>query len=184
MTATEHVILVDANDNPIGTAEKIHAHRQSLCHRAFSVFIARQRPHLEFLLQQRAAGKYHSPHLWTNTCCSHPRPHEDIITAAQRRLKEEMNLTTSLKVIGKFHYIAHFNNGLTENEIDYVLIGTIEEEIIQPNPAEVAAYRWISLARLKKELMEQSAQFTPWLRQVVEIIEKNREKCFLEMSTP
>src|SRR5688572_19856105 len=148
MTATEQVILVDENDNPIGTAEKMAAHRENRCHRAFSVFILRKHPQLEILLQQRASHKYHSPNLWTNTCCSHPRPGEEVIEAGQRRLKEEMGMDCELRSLGSFHYIAHFDNGLTENEVDHVLVGFGEENQIQPNKEEVGAYRWISLPDL------------------------------------
>ena len=162
MTATEQVILVDEDDNLIGTAEKMQAHRDNLCHRAFSVFIFRQNSQLEVLLQQRAAGKYHSPLLWTNTCCSHPRPGEEIIAAGERRLAEEMGIHTTLQWVDKFHYIAHFNNGLTENEVDHVLIGFYEKSFT-PNPAEVAAYEWLSPETLNQKLIENPHQFTPWL---------------------
>src|ERR1700733_9034100 len=104
MSATEHVILVDENDKEVGTAEKIQAHRESLRHRAFSVFIFREQPEVELLLQQRADEKYHSAGLWTNTCCSHPRPGEDILLAGQRRLQEEMGISVPLKSLGWFHY--------------------------------------------------------------------------------
>ncbi len=170
MTATEYVILVDQNDNPIGTAEKLDAHRKGLCHRAFSVFIFRNQPEKQLLLQQRAKNKYHSPGLWTNTCCSHPRLDEDIIQAGERRLKEEMGITATLKSIGQFHYIAHFNNGLTENEVDHVLVGTLENESFQPNPDEVEYYRWITLSDLQHELSLNSDQFTPWLKQALSLL--------------
>ena len=170
MTATEYVILVDQNDKPIGVAEKLEAHRKGLCHRAFSVFIFRNSPQKELLLQQRAKGKYHSPGLWTNTCCSHPRPNEEIIQAGERRLLEEMGVTTKLKSVGKFHYIAHFNNGLIENEVDYVLVGTLENELFQPNPAEVKAYRWITLDDLEQELAAHPERFTPWLSQALIVL--------------
>src|SRR5260221_9979820 len=104
MAATEQVILVDENDNPIGTAEKLQAHQEGLRHRAFSVFIFCDGL---LLLQQRAKEKYHSPNLWTNTCCSHPRPGEENIAAGERRLKEEMGLDVSLRTAVQFHYIAH-----------------------------------------------------------------------------
>ncbi len=169
MTATEQVILVDENDNPIGTAEKLRAHREGLRHRAFSVFIFYDGL---LLLQQRAKGKYHSPNLWTNTCCSHPRPGEDIVEAGQRRLQEEMGLKVALTAVGRFHYIAHFNNGLTENEVDHVLVGNIHQQFITPNKAEVAAYRWVSLAELRKELTDIPEKFTPWLTDALEIIVK------------
>jgi isopentenyl-diphosphate delta-isomerase type 1 len=173
MTATEHVILVDENDNPIGTAEKLYAHRNHLCHRAFSVFILRNQPHTEILLQQRAKDKYHSSLLWTNTCCSHPRPGEAILEAGQRRLKEEMGLDAKLHSVGSFHYIAHFSNGLAENEIDHVLLGYSNETTFSPNPSEVAAYRWISLPDLDQELKQHPEQFTPWFSQALHMVKKN-----------
>jgi isopentenyl-diphosphate delta-isomerase len=173
MTATEHVILVDEDDNYLGTAEKMTAHRDGLCHRAFSVFIFRASYQGEILLQQRAADKYHSPGLWTNTCCSHPRPNEDIITAGQRRLMEEMGIQTALTNIGRFHYIAPFDNGLTENEVDYVLAGTITQSDCQVNPAEVQAYRWISIPNLFIELQQTPEKFTPWLAKALTVLTKN-----------
>lgn len=173
MTATEHVILVDENDNTIGTAEKLSAHQNGQRHRAFSVFVLRKEPDLSVLLQKRSATKYHSPSLWTNTCCSHPRPGEDIIKAAERRLKEEMNIQIPLHPIGKFHYIAHFDNGLTENEIDHVLVGHFNQELIHPNPKEVADYRWVSFVDLKRELLTNSLQFTPWLDKALRVVENN-----------
>src|SRR3990167_9474353 len=105
MTATtEYVILVDEQDRPLGTAEKIEAHQKNLLHRAFSVFIFRAQPQLELLLQQRADSKYHAAGLWTNTCCSHPRLHEDILQAGQRRLQEELGFTAALQSLGWLHY--------------------------------------------------------------------------------
>lgn len=167
MTATEQVILVDKNDIPIGVSEKIAAHRDNLCHRAFSIFIFH---HHRILLQQRAATKYHTPSLWTNTCCSHPRPGESIIEAGQRRLKEEMGIETILTSQGFFHYIAHFANGLTENEVDHVLVGNIDYDVIQPNPTEVQAYRWVGLPELKQEIAENPHHFTPWLERALQFL--------------
>jgi isopentenyl-diphosphate Delta-isomerase len=172
MAATEQVILVDKSDNPIGTAEKLEAHRNALCHRAFSVFVLRFGTEYEVLLQQRAKEKYHSPNLWTNTCCSHPRPQEDIIEAGERRLREEMGFIVSLKNIGQFHYIAHFDNGLTENEVDHVLIGLLNDEKILPNPAEVQAYRWITIPNLKHELIFCPQQYTFWLMDALKVVEQ------------
>jgi isopentenyl-diphosphate delta-isomerase type 1 len=166
MAATEQVILVDENDNLIGTAEKLHAHREGLCHRAFSVFIFHNNL---LLLQQRAKDKYHSPNLWTNTCCSHPRPEEEIVMAGQRRLKEEMRLEVPLQIAGRFHYIAHFNNGLIENEVDHVLVGITHQTEIIPNEKEVQAYRWINLSELYHELDQFPERFTPWLKQALDI---------------
>ncbi len=168
MTATEHVILVDQDDNPVGTALKLPAHEQGLCHRAFSVFIFRGKEKKEILLQQRASNKYHSAGLWTNACCSHPRPGEDILEAGQRRLQEEMGIQTQLKWAGKFHYVAHFENGLIENEVDHVLVGWLEEDSFRVNPEEVQAYRWVDLIDLQRELVEKPEQFTPWFKQALE----------------
>ncbi len=173
MTATELVILVDENDQETGTAEKLLAHRDNLRHRAFSVFILRKNPEIEVLLQQRAASKYHSANLWTNTCCSHPRPGEEIIAAAARRLKEEMGMTVPLSSLGFFHYIAHFENGLVENEIDHVLIGWMKDEKILVNPIEVQAVRWIGLDELQNELKKFPEKFTPWLAEALRKVTNN-----------
>ena len=169
MAATEQVILVDENDNVIGTAEKLQAHREGLCHRAFSIFIFHNN---RLLLQQRAKDKYHSPNLWTNTCCSHPRPGEEIIIAGQRRLKEEMGLDVPLQIAGQFHYIAHFNNGLTENEVDHVLVGITHQTEIIPNEREAQAYRWIGMSELYDELAHFPERFTPRLKHALIIAEK------------
>lgn len=167
----ENVILVDANNNPLGTAEKLAAHEQNLLHRAFSVFIFRDSPKRELLLQQRAFGKYHSAGLWTNTCCSHPRPDENIIAAGQRRLQEELGFATELTELGWFHYNAHFANGLSENEIDHVLVGTIDANlVINFNPEEIHAVRWVTVDDLQRELAAEPARFTPWLKQALELI--------------
>jgi isopentenyl-diphosphate delta-isomerase type 1 len=173
MTATEHVILVDKNDKPLGTAEKLAAHQQGLCHRAFSVFIYRKSPKgAEILLQQRTLHKYHSPGLWTNTCCSHPRPGEDIVQAGQRRLREEMGISAPLRWVGSFHYIAHFENGLIENEVDHVLIGLMTDSAFQVNSNEVQDYRWVNVLDLKKELHLHPVRFTAWLKEALTMAEK------------
>jgi len=170
--AVEEVILVNELDKPIGTMEKLSAHRQGLCHRAFSVFVfKKENQSIELLLQQRAQKKYHSANLWTNTCCSHPRPSEDILSAAKRRLKEELGLSIALQVIDQFHYIATLENGLIENEIDHVLIGFYQGEPISLNPHEVAATQWIALPQLKKELQASPHLFTPWFKTALHIAE-------------
>src|SRR5579883_2704792 len=155
MPTTESVILVDTHDQEIGQAEKLEAHKKNLLHRAFSIFIFRHHEAtLELLLQQRAFHKYHSPGLWTNTCCSHPRPGEEVIAAGERRLEEEFGFTTRLKNVGWFHYNVHFPNGLAENEIDHVLIGVITPTIqLTPNPEEIATYRWVNISNLQQELL-------------------------------
>jgi isopentenyl-diphosphate delta-isomerase type 1 len=176
MTATEYVVLVDQFNQETGLAEKLEAHRQNLLHRAFSVFIFRNiaghEP--ELLLQQRALDKYHSPGLWTNTCCSHPRHGENIIKAGERRLHEELGMIAELRDLGWFHYNAHFPNGLSENEIDHVLTGYIgDDNVFEPNPDEVHAIRWVTVDVLKKEIAEEPEKFTPWLHKALEIVEKN-----------
>lgn len=167
----EYVILVDENDNPLGQQEKLLAHKLAQCHRAFSVFIYRKNVNneIEILLQQRHREKYHCGGLWTNTCCGHPRPGETTLDAATRRLFEEMGIQSELKEVGVFHYIAPFENGLTENEVDHVFIGTLQNEAITPNSEEVQDYRWVTLQNLKIELHEKAAQFTPWLKQALDI---------------
>lgn len=172
MTATEYVILVDDQDREIGLAEKLSAHQKNLQHRAFSVFIFRKNDNsLELLLQQRALHKYHCPGLWTNTCCSHPRAGEDILAAGHRRLQEEMGMSAELKNIGSFHYIAHFSNGLSENEIDHVLVGYVDQDVaVAPNPEEVGDYRWIELHALREEMTAHPTQFTPWLEKALDLI--------------
>ncbi len=176
MTATEYVVLVDDEDKQTGIAEKLEAHQKNLLHRAFSVFIFRQQiEQLELLLQQRALHKYHSPGLWTNTCCSHPRPDEDIVNAGERRLREELGLNIALKKVGKFCYNAHFANGLSEHELDHVLIGEIAVDAeVKPNPEEVEDYRWISVTDLQQELQLHPDHFTPWLLPALEIALKGR----------
>ena len=178
MTATEcvkpdYVILVDEQNKQIGLAEKLAAHQQNLLHRAFSVFIFRKTPQVEILLQQRALHKYHSPLLWTNTCCSHPRSGESVLDAGLRRLQEELGITAKLKDLGWFQYNAHFDNGLSEHEIDHVLVGEVAPDIlVAPNPDEVNAFRWVSVDDLRAEYAAHPEQFTPWMMQALEIAVK------------
>jgi isopentenyl-diphosphate delta-isomerase len=170
MTIEKHVILVDEHDRETGTAEKLEAHQENRLHRAFSIFIFNKNNQLELLLQQRAFTKYHCPGLWTNTCCSHPSPGESVVAAGERRLLEELGFATPLKQLSWFHYNAHFLNGLSENEIDHVLIGFVaDKNIVKPNPDEIHAYRWITPDALKVEMHANPAQFTPWLAQALEI---------------
>ncbi|OGT55130.1 MAG: isopentenyl-diphosphate delta-isomerase [Gammaproteobacteria bacterium RIFCSPHIGHO2_12_FULL_42_10] len=172
MSSTEYVVLVDEKDQEIGLSEKIKAHQKNLLHRAFSVFLFQGEPGKSaLLLQQRAFHKYHSQGLWTNACCSHPRKGEDIIEAGMRRLQEELGITTTLVDVGWFQYTAHFQNGLSENEVDHVLVGTLTPDIIlKPNPHEVHATRWITIDSLQQALTTHRDQYTPWLKQALEII--------------
>lgn len=167
---TEQVILVNENDEEISTAEKIYAHQNGLLHRAFSIFIFRtSNGKIETLLQQRQNDKYHCANLWTNTCCSHPRPDEKVMDAAKRRLQEEMGITSSLQYAGKFIYRANLDNGLIEHELDHVFIGEYLQQKIQINKNEVADYCWMSIEQLKNNIEKNPILYTPWLKQALEI---------------
>ncbi len=157
----EEVILVDENDNELGTMEKMEAHQKGLLHRAFSVFLFN--PHGQLLLQQRALTKYHSAGLWTNTCCSHPRKGETILQAANRRLQEEMGMEANLTVKHKFIYKTPFENGLTEHELDYILTGvTLLEPTI--NTVEVCAYKWVAIPDLLDDIKNNPQNYTSWFK--------------------
>lgn len=157
----EHVILVDTADNPIGRMPKMEAHEKGVLHRAFSIFIVNERR--ELLLQQRALSKYHSPGLWTNTCCSHQREGETTLDAANRRLMEEMGMEAPMKELFSFIYKAPFDNGLTEHELDHVLLG---ESDLAPvvNPEEVADWKWVALDTLAADLPRQPELYTAWFK--------------------
>jgi len=155
----EQVILVDEQDNPIGLMPKLEAHQKAVLHRAFSVFILNAKG--ELMLQQRAKHKYHSPGLWTNTCCSHQRQGETNIQAGMRRLQEEMGFTTDLKEIISFIYKAPFDNGLTEHEFDHVLIGYYEDSPII-NHDEVADWKWMPLEDVKNDIDTYPELYTVW----------------------
>ncbi|QRN02786.1 isopentenyl-diphosphate Delta-isomerase [Legionella sp. MW5194] len=165
-----HVVLITPDDEVLGTIDKLSAHQYAMLHRAFSVFIYRRRQdRFEILLQQRQQSKYHSGGLWTNTCCSHPTPDESVLAAAERRLHEEMGIKATLHTVGKFHYVAVFNNGLFENELDYVLAGTYESDLIPFNQDEAQAVQWISLTDLKQWVHDEPEQFTPWFQQALRL---------------
>ena len=157
----EQVILVDEQDNPIGLMEKIEAHEKALLHRAFSVFVFNDKK--ELMLQQRAADKYHSPLLWTNTCCSHQRDGETNLAAGKRRLEEEMGFVCELKEVFSFIYKAPFDNGLTEHELDHVMVGDFNESP-KINKEEVESYKWISLEAVKKDIEESPEIYTAWFK--------------------
>jgi len=155
------LILVNERDEPIGEMEKMEAHRLGVLHRAFSVFIFDEQGRM--LLQQRALTKYHSPGLWTNTCCSHPHTGEDTLQSARKRLKEEMGFETKLTPLFTFTYRAEFQNGLVEHEFDHVFVGRYSGEII-PNADEVMSYRYETLDQIASELQQQPEKFTAWFR--------------------
>lgn len=157
----EQVILVNEKDEQIGTMPKLEAHVKGVLHRAFSVFILNDKG--ELLLQQRAASKYHSPLLWTNTCCSHQRVGESNIEAGKRRLFEEMGFVTELKDVISFIYKAPFSNGLTEHEFDHVLVGNYNNDP-NFNKDEVQSFKWMSLETVKKDMDIQPQIYTEWFK--------------------
>ncbi|WP_396177280.1 isopentenyl-diphosphate Delta-isomerase [Flavobacterium sp.] len=157
----EQVILVNEQDEPIGLMAKLEAHEKAVLHRAFSVFILNERK--EIMLQQRATHKYHSPLLWTNTCCSHQRNGETNVQAGTRRLQEEMGFTTELKELFHFIYKAPFDNGLTEHELDHVMIGyyTGEPHI---NSEEVENWKWMTIEAVRQDMQDNPGIYTVWFK--------------------
>lgn len=155
------VILVDEQDNELGTMDKMQAHQLPALHRAFSVFIFNNKN--EMLLQQRAAGKYHSAGLWTNACCSHPLPGEETINAAKRRLKEEMGFETPVEKAFSFVYKAVVDNGLSEHEYDHVFVGFYNGPV-HPDPDEVSHYRFLSMDAIGEMLGQHPGRFTVWFQ--------------------
>jgi isopentenyl-diphosphate delta-isomerase len=167
------VILVDTQDQPIGTAPKMYAHEAALLHRAFSVFVFNSRN--ELMLQQRAMTKYHSGGLWTNTCCSHPAPGETTEQAAHRRLQEELGFDCALDYGFGFVYRTDFENGLSEHEYDHVFFGRFEGDF-ELNAEEVADIRWISLAELDHWMDRQPQDFTFWFKHIYERVKEHLAK--------
>ena len=157
----EKVILVNENDEQIGTMPKMEAHEKALLHRAFSVFVFNNKN--ELMLQQRAAHKYHSPLLWTNTCCSHQRVGEANIQAGKRRLMEEMGFVVDLEDTISFIYKAPFDNGLTEHEFDHILIGYYNDEP-NINPDEVASWKWMHIEAVKNDILQYPELYTEWFK--------------------
>jgi isopentenyl-diphosphate delta-isomerase len=157
----QQIILVNEKDEPLGMMEKMEVHQKGLLHRAFSVFIFDSKG--KFLLQQRSAKKYHGAHLWTNACCSHPYPNEDIENAAQRRLLEELGFTTPLKKIFSFTYYAAVENDLIENEYDHVFAGEYEGKI-NADLKEVADYSYHDMEEVKCAIQNQPDKFTSWFK--------------------
>lgn len=165
----EQVILVDDFDTPLGTMEKMQAHREAKLHRAFSIFIFNNKG--EMLLQQRALNKYHSGGLWTNACCSHPKPNETTEAAASRRLFEELGFETSLEKIFDFTYKADFENGLTEYEFDHVFSGIYNGEI-NFDKTEVADFCYRSVDEIQSALQSHPQKFTEWFKIAFPLLKK------------
>ena len=160
----ELVILVNEKDEVLGEMPKLEAHEKGVLHRAFSVFIFNDAG--QMMMQKRADEKYHSPGLWSNTCCSHPRLNETNVEAGERRLQEEMGFTVPLKHIFSFVYRAEFGNGLIEHELDHVLIGQYNEEP-KINLNEVGAWDWVEVSELIKDMEEKPERFTFWFKNLM-----------------
>lgn len=161
----ENVILVDALDNAIGIMEKMEAHKKGSLHRAFSVFIFNDKG--EILLQQRALSKYHSAGLWTNTCCSHPRPNENTLDAANRRLMEEMGIKCELRHKSQFIYKTSFDIGLIEHEFDHVFFGNSNKNPII-NKEEVESYVWMDEKKIISDIKNNPNKYTSWFKIAME----------------
>lgn len=161
----EKVILVNPNDEQIGLMPKMEAHEKAVLHRAFSVFVMNANG--KIMLQQRAAQKYHSPLLWTNTCCSHQRDGETNIEAGKRRLMEEMGFVTELKEVFSFIYKAPFDNGLTEHELDHVMVGNHNGDP-KINPEEVADWKWMFPEDIKRDIGKNPEAYTAWFKIIFE----------------
>jgi len=155
------VILVDNNDSEIGVEEKLAAHQKGLLHRAFSVFIFNNNH--ELLLQKRAVTKYHSGGLWTNTCCSHPFPNEEVADAASRRLFEEMGFKAELTYLTNFIYKAEVGDGLIENEFDHVFIGYYNGKVLF-NPEEVDDFKFVNLDFIEVDILNNPQKYTVWFK--------------------
>jgi len=161
----DHVILVDKNDNEIGIMPKMEAHEKALLHRAFSVFILNDKN--ELMLQKRANHKYHSPALWSNTCCSHQQKGESSIEAGERRLYEELGFKAQLEEMFTFIYKAEFDNGLTEHELDHVLIGNYNG-VPNLNSEEVEDWKWVNIETVADDLRKNESVYTEWFKIVFE----------------
>tara|TARA_B110000967_G_scaffold98581_1_gene101271 strand:+ start:111 stop:626 length:516 start_codon:yes stop_codon:yes gene_type:complete len=161
----DKVILVDANDNQVGLMAKLEAHEKGVLHRAFSVFIFNKKG--ELMLQRRALGKYHSPGLWTNTCCSHQREGESNIESGKRRLSEEMGFVTELIEKTSFIYKTKFDNGLTEHEFDHVLVGNFDNSP-KINTEEVDSWKWMNMENVKDDIKVHSNNYTVWFKIIFE----------------
>lgn len=161
----EEVILVNEEDQPIGQMEKMEAHQKGLLHRAFSVLIFNSSE--QVLLQKRASSKYHSGGLWTNTCCSHPRPGETVLDAANRRLMEEMGMTADLTERFHFIYKTDLDNDLVEHELDHVLVGQ-SDDLPKLNSDEAEDFKYIDLETLKEELKSSPENYTVWFKIIME----------------
>ena len=162
---TEYVVLVDEDDREIGTEEKLQAHVSPALHRALSVIVCDSRGAI--LIQQRAAHKYHSPGLWSNTCCGHPRPRERAADAARRRLQEEMGVACELQPACAVTYRLNLGNGLFEHELTHVFVGEFEGSP-RPDPSEVSEWKWADVPVLGEMRRTAADTLTPWFGLVLD----------------
>lgn len=158
------ILLVNNKDEELGFEEKIKVHKLGLLHRSFSIFIFNSRG--ELLLQKRAAGKYHSGGLWSNTCCSHQKTLGSLIRMVRRRLKEEMGLDCKIKEIFSFSYKVEVGSALIENEFDHVFVG-ISDKMPKPNKREVSKYKYLSLQEIKKDIIMRPEKYTEWFKIII-----------------
>jgi isopentenyl-diphosphate delta-isomerase len=156
---SERVVLVDGEDRQVGTAPKQAVHLDGSLHRAFSVFVFDSAGNT--LLQRRAAAKYHSGGLWSNTCCGHPRPGETTPVAARRRLREEMGFDCPLQPAVSFLYRRDLENGLIEHEFDHILVGQFDGTPV-PNPEEVEDWRWAALSVVATDMIANPQLYSVW----------------------
>lgn len=161
----EEVILVDEHDREVGTMEKLEAHQKGLLHRAFSILVFNSKG--ELMLQQRAIHKYHSGGLWTNTCCSHPRPGETAIAAGKRKLIQEMGFDCELTYSHKFIYKVELDNNLIEHEWDHVLVGYYNDKP-EINTSEAMNWKFIALDALQKDVAENPQHYTQWFKMILQ----------------
>ncbi|GAB3434353.1 isopentenyl-diphosphate Delta-isomerase [Flindersiella endophytica] len=165
------VELVDAAGHAIGSTTVAEAHQfPGRRHRAFSVMLRDRAGRV--LLQQRAEVKTRFALRWSNTCCGHPEPGEDVPSAAAVRLRDELGLSAlMLDEIGVYPYRATDQaTGRVEDEYDHVLIGTWDGVAPQPDPAEVADFRWVPMNHLRMDLDRHKDSYTPWLAGVLSIV--------------
>ena len=160
----EYIIIVDKFDKEIGKIEKMEAHHKGILHRAFSILVFNSKNQL--LLQKRSIKKYHSPGLWTNTCCSHPKYGEELEEAIHRRLREEMGFTCELKEIFSFIYKVELEKDLFENEYDHVFIGRYDGEVIA-NEDEVDEFKWVDINEIKNDIVENQKLYTYWFKSLM-----------------
>lgn len=172
----EEIILVDESDRELGTAEKLAAHRGGgQLHRAFSIVLFDPRGRM--LLQKRAAAKYHFGGLWTNACCGHPRPGEEVGAAARRRLREELGVEPELRRVFSFVYAAEDpGSGLSERELDHVFVGTFSGET-RPDADEIDELSWVECGELERDVAERPERYTPWFSRVLERLAELRSAC-------